>query len=87
MTCPPLYNGNFAGINQTVVNRVLPGVVASVAARAMGPVPIPVFEGMGGVNLTHHDWFWGNGSYGCHMQGYQALASIVKSHIVVDATV
>lgn len=83
MTCPPLYNGNFAGINQTVVNRVLPGLVARVATRATLPTAIPIFEGMGGTGLTHHDWFWGNGSYGCHpnMQGYQALAGIVHRNL------
>jgi hypothetical protein len=30
MTSPPLYNGNFAGINQTVVNTVLPPLVHEV---------------------------------------------------------
>lgn len=30
MTSPPLYNGNFAGINQTVVNKVLPPLVHEV---------------------------------------------------------
>jgi len=79
MSSPPLYNGNFAGINQTVVNHVLPQLVQDIANKAKLPPVVPVFYGMGGVNLTHHDWFWGNGSYGCHpnMQGYQALASIV----------
>jgi len=83
MSSPPLYNGNFAGINQTVVNRVLPGLVDSIAASAQLPAVVPVFEGMGGINLTHHDWFWGNGSYGCHpnMQGYQALSSIVFHNV------
>jgi lysophospholipase L1-like esterase len=83
LSSTPLYNGNFAGINQTVVNRVLPGLVQTIAATAELPAVVPVFEGMGGVNLTHHEWFWGNGSYGCHpnMQGYQALASIVYTAI------
>eukprot|EP00035_Acanthoeca_spectabilis_P009392 m.166730 g.166730 ORF g.166730 m.166730 type:complete len:124 (+) comp14710_c0_seq1:34-405(+) len=79
LSSPPLYNGNFAGINQTVVNHILPGLVKTIAASADLPPVVPVFEGMGGVNLTHHEWFWGNGSYGCHpnMQGYQALSNIV----------
>jgi hypothetical protein len=50
-----------------------------VATASGLPPPIDVFNGMGGVNLTHHDWFWGNGSYGCHpnMQGYAGLSTIV----------
>eukprot|EP00038_Savillea_parva_P008659 m.178358 g.178358 ORF g.178358 m.178358 type:complete len:838 (+) comp14530_c0_seq1:74-2587(+) len=83
LSSPPLYNGNFAGINQTVVNKILPGLVQEVATNNNLPPVVPVFDGMGGTNLSHHDWFWGNGSYGCHpnMQGYQALASIVYKAI------
>ena len=35
MTSPPLYNGNFAGINQTVVNKVLPPLVHEVPCAAL----------------------------------------------------
>eukprot|EP00039_Didymoeca_costata_P002909 m.63713 g.63713 ORF g.63713 m.63713 type:complete len:271 (+) comp11597_c0_seq2:87-899(+) len=82
MTSPPLYNGHFAGINQTVVNHVLPGKVAEVVTANKLPPAVPVFDGMGGVNLTHHEWFFGNGSYGCHpnMAGYSALAHIVYNN-------
>ena len=79
MTCTPMYNDNFAGINHTVTNVVLPKLVPQISEAAGAGVPIDVFNGMGGVNLTHHDWFWGNGSYGCHpnIQGYAGLSEIV----------
>eukprot|EP00041_Stephanoeca_diplocostata_P014988 m.283688 g.283688 ORF g.283688 m.283688 type:complete len:264 (-) comp19881_c0_seq4:208-999(-) len=81
-TCP-LYNGHFADINQTVVNTILPGEISGVAADVRLPPPVPVFEGMGGRNLSHHSWFWGNGSYGCHPNkaGYAQLAQIVFQNI------
>jgi hypothetical protein len=93
MTTCPLWNGNFAGISQPVVNDVLPGLVRAVSKRASLPPPIAVFEGMGGALadlpwkqceagpacLGKHDLFWGNGSYGCHpnVNGYAALSGIV----------
>eukprot|EP00035_Acanthoeca_spectabilis_P009395 m.166829 g.166829 ORF g.166829 m.166829 type:complete len:113 (+) comp14710_c0_seq7:34-372(+) len=45
LSSPPLYNGNFAGINQTVVNHILPGLVKTIAASADLPPVVPVFEG------------------------------------------
>eukprot|EP00755_Sulcionema_specki_P040118 Sspe_Gene.114101::Locus_99365_Transcript_1_1_Confidence_1.000_Length_854::g.114101::m.114101 len=83
MTCTPMYNAHFAGIDQNITNHVLPVLVPQIAAKAGLTTPIDVFNGMGGVNLTHHDWFWGNGSYGCHPNkaGYAGLSEIVYKGI------
>jgi len=72
---PPVYSSGW-GINQTVVNKILPVFDAALASATEGGVPVPVFEALGGANLTHPEWTCD----GVHPNdgGYEEIGNVVS---------
>eukprot|EP00698_Gefionella_okellyi_P000720 TRINITY_DN1064_c0_g1_i1.p2 TRINITY_DN1064_c0_g1~~TRINITY_DN1064_c0_g1_i1.p2 ORF type:complete len:401 (+),score=96.89 TRINITY_DN1064_c0_g1_i1:30-1232(+) len=78
---PPLYKDMVYNIQQEVVNHQLPQFITQIAAANHLAAPIDVFDALGGLALSHPDWFVD----GCHPDdaGYDALSSTVDAVLAV----
>jgi acyl-CoA thioesterase-1 len=78
---PPVYADGKFGINQTVVNFALPFFLADVASNSGAqPTVVPVFEALGGANLTKGQWTCD----GIHPNdgGYEEIGNVVSAALI-----
>lgn len=78
---PPVYSDGKYGINQTIVNYALPVFLPNIVAHsAAQPTVVPVFEALGGANLTKGQWTCD----GIHPNdgGYEEIGNVVSAALI-----